>query len=353
MLTHASDDTAGISRARRGKHFTYAHASGAPVRDPATLARIRAVAVPPAWTHVWISPAANGHIQATGRDARGRKQYRYHAAWRVARDAAKYHHLVAFCRVLPRLRAVVERDLRRTRLSRRKVIATVVALMERAQLRVGNDAYTRDNGSYGATTLRDRHVTIHGATLELAYRGKSGVERRVRVCDRRLASIVARCRDLPGQRLFQFVDDAGRVHPITSSDVNAYLRDATGGHFTAKDYRTWAATLGAALLLCASEHPDNERAAKRCVKQVIAIVAQRLGHTASVCRASYIHPRVIDDFQSGVLLPKLGRALRSHTANLRLGSDAIRVDVLRAIEPAVARYLTRRTLSDRARRATA
>jgi DNA topoisomerase-1 len=255
------------------------------------------------------------------------------------RDAAKYHRLVAFCRVLPRVRAMVDRDLRRTQLSRRKVVATVVALMERAQLRVGNDAYARDNGSYGATTLRARHATIRGGTLELAYRGKSGVQRRVRICDRRLANIVARCRELPGQRLFQYVDDAGEVHAVTSSDVNAYLREATGGHFTAKDYRTWAATLGAALLLCATEQPTSEAACKRCVKAAITAVAERLGHTPTVCRASYIHPRVIDDFAAHTLATQLGRALQAHTAGLTVGPEAIGVDVLRKIEPHVAKYL--------------
>lgn len=350
-LTHASDDGVGLTRKRRGKHFAFYDASGALMRDAATVARIRKLAIPPAWTQVWISPDPDGHIQATGRDARGRKQYRYHARWREVRDQAKYHHLVAFCRVLPQLRATVDKDLRRTELSRRKVVATVVALMERAQLRVGNEAYVRENGSYGATTLRGRHVKIHGGTLELAYRGKSGVERRVRVCDRRLANIVARCRELPGQRLFQFVDDAGVVHPITSCDVNAYLGEATGGHFTAKDYRTWAATLGAALLLCATVHPGSERATKKCVKDVVAVVAERLGHTPTVCRASYIHPRVIEDFSSATLGASLGRVLAPHTKDLAIGADAIDVSVLRAIEPAVARYLDKPRATPRTRAA--
>jgi DNA topoisomerase-1 len=341
MLRHVTDERAGITRTRRGKYFSYADARGAAVRDAATRARIRALAIPPAWTHVWISPDPEGHIQATGRDARGRKQYRYHARWRELRDAAKYHHLVEFCRVLPRVRATVERDLRAPRLPRRKVIAAVVALVERAQLRVGNDAYTRANGSYGATTLRDRHVAIHGATLELAYRGKSGVPRHVRITDRRLARIIARCRALPGPRLFQCIDDAGRRHAITAADINAYLRDATGGHFTAKDYRTWAATLGAALLLCATEHPGTARGCKQCIGAAIAAVAERLGHTPTVCRASYIHPRVLADFSANRLARTLGRALRAYTLHLALTPDAIGVDVLRAIEPHVARYLER------------
>ncbi|HET9625418.1 MAG TPA: hypothetical protein VFP84_28820 [Kofleriaceae bacterium] len=323
---------------KRGKHFQYQHANGAVVRDAATLARIRALAIPPAWTDVWIAADAAGHIQATGRDARGRKQYRYHAKWRTVRDEAKYHRLVGFCDVLPRLRARVERDLACGCLCKTKVVATVVALMERAQLRVGNEEYARQNGSYGATTLRGRHARIRGNTLELAYRGKSGVERRVQITDRRLARIVRKCRELPGQRLFQYVD-GDRVHAVTSNDVNDYLRDATGGHFTAKDYRTWAATLGAAWLFCAELRPATQRECKRCVKRVIEAVANQLGHTASVCRASYIHPRVIDDFTAdklGLLARQLKRRARPTD-----GATEIAVETLRAIEPVVARYLQR------------
>jgi DNA topoisomerase-1 len=313
------------------------------VRDRATLARIRALAIPPAWTGVWISPDPDGHIQATGRDARGRKQYRYHAKWRTVRDEAKYHRLVAFCGVLPSLRSAIERDLACACLCKRKVVATVVALMERAQLRVGNDEYARANGSYGATTLRDHHAKIRGDTLELSYRGKSGIARRVRLSDRRLAGIVRRCRDLPGQRLFQYVD-GDAIRPITSTDVNAYIREVSGGPFTAKDYRTWAATLGAALLLCALERPEDARACKRCVNEVLAAVAERLGHTPAICRKSYVHPRLLDEFTATGLDPALARAIRRRLPE-RLARSvspcaaAIDVGVLRAIEPLVARYL--------------
>jgi DNA topoisomerase-1 len=336
LLRHTGDDAPGLRRYKRGKRFSYRTAKGALVRDAATLARIRALAIPPAWTDVWIAADAAGHIQATGRDARGRKQYRYHAEWRRVRDAAKYHRLVEFCAVLPRLRARVDRDLACACLCKTKVIATVVALMERAQLRVGNEEYARQNGSYGATTLRGRHARIHGHTLELSYRGKSGVERRVRITDRRLTAIVRRCRELPGQRLFQYVD-GDKVHPITSSDVNDYLRDVTGGPFTAKDYRTWAATLGAAWLLCGELRPASQRECKRCIKRVVEAVAEQLGHTAAVCRASYIHPRVIDDF----VADKLGQLARqlARRAPATSGAAAIAVETLRAIEPAVARYL--------------
>jgi DNA topoisomerase I len=304
------------------------------VRDTATLSRIRALAIPPAWTDVWISPDPDGHLQATGRDARGRKQYRYHAKWREQRDAAKYDHLVEFCRVLPKLRARVARDLACACLCKRKVVATVVALMEKVQLRVGNDEYARTNNSYGATTLRDHHATIRGNTLELAYRGKSGVERHVKLTDRRLARITRRCRDLPGQRLFQYVD-GDAVRPITSTDVNEYIHEIAGDEFTAKDYRTWAGTLGAAALLCGLEHPDSERACKRCIKDVIDQVAAQLGHTAAVCRASYIHPRLFDDFAAD-RLRSLAARVRKHARG------ALDVDALRAIEVDVARYLSSR-----------
>jgi DNA topoisomerase-1 len=329
VALHYSTDTGpGIRRVRRGKGFRYARASGKPVRDAATLSRIRALAIPPAWTAVWISPDPHGHIQATGRDARNRKQYRYHAKWRAVRDEAKYSRLVEFCAALPRLRRHIERDLKCRCLCKTKVIATVVALMERAQLRVGNDEYVRANGSYGATTLRDRHARVHGDTLELVYRGKGGLTRHVRVTDRRLARIVRSCRDLPGQRLFQYVD-GDEVRPITSTDVNEYLREVTGGPFTAKDYRTWAATLGAALLLGCMDPPSSERACKRCITHAVEAVAERLGHTVAVCKSSYIHPRVLADFAAGQL-DRFGRET----------TTTIEVDALREIEPAVAKYLS-------------
>jgi DNA topoisomerase I len=337
-LHHSGDDQPGIRRLKRGAGFCYRDVRGALVRDTATLSRIRTLAIPPAWTDVWIAPDERGHIQATGRDARGRKQYRYHAEWRDVRDAAKYHRLVAFCAALPRLRATIERDLACTCLCKRKVVAIVVALMERAQLRVGNEEYARQNGSYGATTLRDRHARIHGDTLELAYRGKSGIARRVRITDRRLARIVRRCRDLPGQRLFQYVD-GDAVHPITSTDVNDYLRDVTGGPFTAKDYRTWAATLAAAWLLCAQDPPGTQRACKRCIKEAIGAVAQQLGHTPAICRASYIHPRILEDFAANKLSVLARQVKRRRELARPAATDAIAVQTLRAIEPVVARYL--------------
>lgn len=338
-LNYSTDAEEGILRQRHGKSFTYVTTAGTRVRDRATLARIRALAIPPAWTRVWISPDPDGHIQATGRDARGRKQYRYHPRWREVRDAVKYHRLVDFCRALPRLRAAVERDLACECLCKRKVVASIVALMERAQLRVGSEEYTRQNGSYGATTLRNRHVTFQsGPRFELSYRGKSGIERRIQVTDRKLARVVRECHDLPGKRLFEYVDDDGHVRPVTSQDVNDYLRENSGGGFTAKDYRTWAATMSAALLLSALDYPGSERACKKCVKAVLEQVADRLGHTPTICRTSYVHPRLIEDFTANRLATTLVPLVRRRLRGWDTG-DAVTVEALRQIEPAVARYL--------------
>jgi len=308
------------------------------VRDRATLARIRSLAIPPAWSHVWISPDPDGHIQATGRDARGRKQYKYHPRWRAVRDAVKYYRLVDFCRALPKLRGAVHRDIASKGLSKPKVVATIVALMERAQLRVGNEEYARQNRSYGATTLRTHHVRFKGPAFELSYRGKSGIERRIHISDRKLTNIVRQCHDLPGKRLFEYIDDDGNVRPVTSQDVNEYVREHSGGDFTAKDYRTWAATMAAAMLLCAIDYPGSERACKSCIKEVLERVAHRLGHTPAVCRSSYIHPRLLEDFTANqlarTLVPLVRRRLRQHKIH-----DEIAVDALRAVEPVVARYL--------------
>ena len=260
----------------------------------------------------------------------------------IVRDEAKYHRLVAFCAALPALRAAVERDLACPCLCKRKVVATVVALMERAQLRVGNDEYARQNGSYGATTLRDRHAKIHGDTLELAYRGKSGSPA-PRSCSpiagsRGSSGAAATCRASACSSIATATTSA----PISSNDVNDYLREITGGPFTAKDYRTWAATLGAALLLCALEHPGSAAGCKRCIKQVLDIVAAKLGHTPAVCRSSYIHPRVLDDFTTNKLAPQLARQIHRRVGDIEMKPEAIDVATLRAIEPVVARYLDRR-----------
>jgi DNA topoisomerase-1 len=337
-LHYANDTAEGIRRQRHGKSFTYVSTSGTPVRDRATLARIRSLAIPPAWTNVWISTDPDGHIQATGRDAKGRKQYKYHPRWREVRDAVKYYRLVDFCRALPKLRQAVERDLACKCLCKPKVVATVVSLMERAQLRVGNEEYARQNGSYGATTLRNHHVKFKRGAFELSYRAKSGIERTIQVSDQRLATIVRQCHDLPGKRLFEYVDADGNVKPVTSQDVNDYLREHSGGDFTAKDYRTWAATMAAALLLCALEHPGTVRGCKQCIKEVLQKVADRLGHTPTICRTSYVHPRLLEDFMENrlarTLVPLVKRRLRHHRP-----TEEIAIEALRVIEPAVARYL--------------
>lgn len=341
-LRYSTGEGEGILRERRGKSFRYVTTTGRPVRDAATLARIRTLAIPPAWTHVWIAGDPEGHIQATGRDARGRKQYRYHPRWREVRDEVKYVRLVEFCRALPRIRAAVEHDLACRCLCKRKVVATVVSLMEQAQLRVGNDEYAKQNGSYGATTLENRHARFRGPSLELSFRAKAGIERRVRVRDRRLTRIIRQCHDLPGKRLFEYVDEAGDVRPVTSADVNDYLREASGGAFTAKDYRTWAATLGAALLLSSLDHPGSARGCKRCIKQVLEQVAARLGHTVTICRTSYVHPRLLEDFTEDRLARTLARQIRRRVRELDSTepvTSTITIAALRAIEPIVARYL--------------
>lgn len=343
-LNYTSAEEPGIARRRRGGGFVYLAPNGRQVRDQATVARIRSLAIPPAWREVWISLDPDGHLQAVGRDARGRKQYRYHPRWRSVRDDAKYGRLVEFCRALPRLRRRVARDLACSCLCREKVVALVVSLLERAQLRVGNDEYTRQNGSYGATTLRDHHARIRGAELELRYRAKGGAERRVALRDRRLATLVRRCRELPGQRLFQYLDDDGKPQPITSSDVNQYLREATGGPFTAKDFRTWAATIACAVLLCHEVGQGSQRTRKAVVSRVVESVARQLGNTPTVCRKCYIHPMVIDAFLDGRLADQLGPSVRRLARDLggaQRTHTALDTALLTRVEGAVVGFLDR------------
>jgi len=268
------------------------------------LARIRALAIPPAWREVWICPSAAGHLQATGRDAKGRKQYRYHARWREIRDETKYGRMAAFARALPRIRARVRRDLARPGLPREKALATVVRLLETTFIRVGNDEYARQNASYGLTTLRARQVRVRGARLRFCFRGKSGVEHRIELADRRLAAIVRRMQDLPGEELFGYVDDAGATRSIESDDVNRYLKECAGEEFTSKDFRTWAGTLLAARALRGREAASAMQA-RRELAQAVAEVARRLGNTPAVCRKCYIHPAVPEAFATGTLASTL------------------------------------------------
>jgi DNA topoisomerase-1 len=261
--------------------------------------------IPPAWTDVWIAPHANGHIQATGRDARGRKQYRYHPRWRAVRDETKYGRMMAFAAALPRIRARVEADLARPGLPREKVLATVVRLLETTLIRVGNEEYARANRSFGLTTMRDRHVAVSGRSVRFGFRGKSGIRHTIDLNDRRLARVVKRCRDLPGQELFQYLDDDGRPQSIDSADVNAYLREVTGDDFTAKDFRTWAGTVLAALALREFESFDSQTQAKKNVLRAIERVSERLGNTPTVCRKCYVHPEVINAYLDGSMLETL------------------------------------------------
>lgn len=300
-LFHASDQDPGLRRRKaRGPGFDYLDADGRPVTDEKTLDRIRALAIPPAWTDVWISPKANGHIQAVGRDRRGRKQYRYHARWRETRDSSKYDRLVAFGRALPRLRRRVDEDLARRGLPREKVLAAVVRVMEATLIRVGNEEYARTNRSFGLTTLRDRHVKIGGASARFEFRGKSGKPHVTGFNDRRLARIVKACQDLPGQRLFQYLDDEGQRRAVESADVNAYIRDALGEDFSTKDFRTWAGTVAAARALTSPECADLT-AAKRNLNTCVKAVAGLLGNTAAVARSAYIHPSILDAYAEGRL----------------------------------------------------
>jgi DNA topoisomerase-1 len=285
---------------RRGRGFAYVDARGRRVRDDAELARIRALAIPPAYEHVWICPDSRGYIQATARDARGRKQYRYHPHWRSHREETKFARLLAFGRALPGVRRRVAADLRRPGLPRERVVATIVRLLERTLVRVGNEEYARANRSYGLTTLRNRHARVRRDGIELEFTGKSGIVHRVHVEDPLAAQIVRRCRDLPGQDLFQWVDEAGERHSVGSSDVNDYLREISGVDLTAKDYRTWFASVYALEQLCGSA-PESERAGKCRIAAVMRHVAERLGNTAAVCRKSYVHPVILERYLAGKL----------------------------------------------------
>jgi DNA topoisomerase-1 len=300
-LTYVSDLDPGIRRVKTGGGFGYRDADGKRVEDAATLERIRTLAIPPAWTEVWICPDPSGHIQATGRDQRGRKQYRYHDGWRSVRDAGKYDRIVAFGRALPRLRRRVEADLARRGLDREKVLAAVVRLMEITLIRVGNDEYAKQNKSFGLTTLRDRHVKFEGARAVFEFRGKSGKVHRTGFRDRRLARIVRNCQELPGQRLFQYLGEDGQRHAVGSADVNAYIREAMGEDFSAKDFRTWAGTLAAARALIMTETCASASEAKRNINTCVKAVAGLLGNTAAVCRSAYIHPLVLEAYQDGAL----------------------------------------------------
>jgi DNA topoisomerase I len=306
-LRYVSDERPGIRRRRMGRGFTYLSVDGRLMRDPEVLRRIKSLGIPPAWTEVWICPFPHGHLQATGYDAKGRKQYRYHPRWREVRDETKYGRMVAFGEALPLIRKQVEHDLALPGLPRAKVLATVLRLLETTLIRVGNEEYVRINHSFGLTTLRDRHVDIMGTTLRFHFRGKSGKEHTVEINDRRLARIVKRCQAIPGQELFQYCDDEGQRRTIDSADVNEYLRQITGQDFTSKDFRTWNGTVLAIQALQACGAGESAAQAKKAVVEAIKSVAAQLGNTPAICRKCYVHPAVIEAYLEGSLLQMLQR----------------------------------------------
>ncbi len=341
-LIYVNDGDPGIERVPRGKSFFYRLTSGAAVKDASTLARVRALAIPPAWTDVWICKSPKGHIQATGRDDRGRKQYRYHAHWAQSRDETKFARLLSFAKVLPKIRKSVRRHMRRKGLDREKVLATVVYLLENTMIRVGNAEYARTNKSYGLTTLKDRHVSFTTSATKFRFRGKTGKEWQISVHDRRIARIVKGCQELPGQHLFQYEDKQGDARPITSSDVNEYLRTISGDDISAKDFRTWAGTVLAATALSEFEAFDSEAAAKRNVRRAIESVAMRLGNTPTICRKCYVHPEVFNGYLEGDLALLLTRKIE--------GELCQKLKDLSPAEAATLALLHRRLKPPRARR---
>jgi DNA topoisomerase-1 len=299
-LVYVDDTMPGIRRVRHGEHFRYLRPDGRPLKDEAEIARIRKLAIPPAYVDVWICPRPDGHLQATGRDARGRKQYRYHPDWRLARDADKFGRMLEFGQVLPRIRRRVRQDLALpvgAHPKRQSVLAALVRLLDTTLVRIGNDEYARSNGSYGLTTLRNRHAAVQGSTLRLRFKGKHGIVHDVSLDDPRVARIVRRCQAMPGQELFEYADEEGVVRCLGSADVNDYLREASGGDFTAKDFRTWHATVHALQLV---REPPPAGGARRSAKEILAEVAAQLGNTVAVCRKSYVHPAVLALALNGV-----------------------------------------------------
>ena len=330
-LRYVSDEQPGFSRQRKGEEFKYLDQKGKPIRDEQRLLRIKRLAIPPAWSDVWICPSPTGHIQATGRDVRRRKQYRYHERWREIRDENKYDRLVNFGKALPKIRTRLKKDLALSGLPREKVLATIVQLLERSLIRVGNEEYARENKSFGLTTMQDRHVDVRGSKLRFRFRGKSGRQHEVDVTDRRIARIVSRLQDLPGQSLFQYLDDEGNVRDITSEDVNEYLREITGEDFTAKDFRTWTGTVLAALTLGTAGASETKQQAKANIKHAVNAVAEVLGNTPAICRQCYIHPAVLEAYLNG-------NSINGFKSNTRRELGKQRIDLALA-QAAVLKFL--------------
>lgn len=324
-LVYVTDAMPGIARRRAGKGFAYYTPRGARITDPAVRKRLAALAIPPAWTDVWICPDPRGHLQATARDAKDRKQYRYHPRFRAERDESKFDRMLAFSAALPRLRELVERDLMSPGLTRRKLLATLVRLLDKTLIRIGNEEYLKSNKSVGLTTMRRRHVVVEGHTLTFSFRGKSGVQHEIAVTDQRLARIVRSLQDLPGQELFHYLDDEGRRLTVDSGDVNAYLQELTGSDVTAKDFRTWSGTMLAASALRAFGPPASAAEAKRNVNQALDRVAKRLGNTRAVARKYYVHPAIVEAYHRGVAAPVPRRARRRERPSAALRRDEVAV----------------------------
>ena len=331
-LTYVTDGFAGITRRRSGGGWSYYAPNGVRIRDAEKRRRLNKLAIPPAWTDVWICPDPDGHIQATARDARGRKQYRYHASYREARDRSKFRHMLEFSEVLPLLRGRIERDLRGDAHTRDQVLATVIRLLDKTLIRVGNDEYARENQSFGLTTLRRRHVKVTGAAVRFHFRGKSGVEHDVAIIDPRLAKVIQRCQEIPGYELFQYVDAAGGRHAVTSDDVNSHLREITGRDVTAKDFRTWGGTMHAAIALRGMGPAASRREADRNILAALDVVCQRLGNTRAVCRKYYVHPALLEAYL-------MGRTVAIAAANGRPHVQRRREAALRRDEVAVLQFL--------------
>jgi DNA topoisomerase-1 len=326
-LRYVSDSRPGLRRRPRGRQFRYLDANGRGLSDTSTIGRIRSLAIPPAWSDVWICPFADGHIQATGRDARGRKQYRYHPRFREVRDQTKYQHVIAFARCLPAIRKRARADMARPGLPREKVLATVVYLLDKTLIRVGNDDYARQNGSYGLTTLKNGHAEVTGTEVRFHFVGKSGKQWTTRIRDRRVAKIIRACQDLPGQELLQYRDEDGTIRDVTSTDVNSYLREVTGKDVTAKDFRTWAGTVLAGIALKEIEAFDSKARAKKNIRAAIEHVAKRLGNTPAICRKCYVHPEVLGAYLDGTLVEELTerseRILRNQVSGLEPEEAAV------------------------------
>lgn len=335
-LRYVSDQAPGLRRRKRGTGFTYVSDKGAPCRDAAVLKRIRSLAIPPAWTDVWICAQANGHIQATGRDVKGRKQYRYHPDFREARDSTKYERMVEFAKALPKIRARVAADMARHGLAREKVLATIVHLLETTLIRVGNEDYAKENKSYGLTTLRNPHVQVNGTALRFNFKGKSGKVWRLQIKNRRVAKVIRACQDLPGQQLFQYYDEDGTVQDVNSSDVNDYLREITGAEVTAKDFRTWSGTVLAAMALQEFEALDDGAKTKKNVKVAIEQVAARLGNTVTICRKCYVHPAIISSYLTGTLMAEMQKAVRAELRDRLEGLSPEEAAVLVLLEKRLA-----------------